>query len=238
MNKLATLTGVTLAALLLAIACDGGDSSPTPSPAPSPAVALPSPTPTTTPIPTPAPAPRILLVEWDDILGPTTAPPGWSVSGDSSCLGVLADKEYLGAAELGVDPLESLPDFRALLDTSPDELSALKALVTDHYRVIEEDRRIGFGEGYMFRPLEPEEVSVGGLRGLRSDFSGLDASGRLLERSVAYWAFDGDLMYLIVANAVDVPHDCGFTHESLEIFEPFLAEIVENLRLPASTTTP
>ena len=64
MNKLATLTGVTLAALLLAIACDGDDSSPTPSPAPSPAVVLPSPTPEPTPTATVTPEPAVQRIAY------------------------------------------------------------------------------------------------------------------------------------------------------------------------------
>ena len=56
--------------------------------------------------------------------------------------------------------------------------------------------------------------------------------GRLLERNVQYWAFDGAVLYVISATAVDQPEVCEFTHGSLQLFEPYLAETAENLRLP------
>lgn len=133
--------------------------------------------------------------------------------------------------------IDTLPDFRAILAAAPDTVTALKTFATDFYKTIDEDRQIGCGPDYQFSGDEPEEAAVGSLRGVRYGFTGTDRSGRI-ERTIGYAGFDGSLLYIIVANALDEGHACigseggDFSDENLRMFEPHLAELVENVRLP------
>jgi hypothetical protein len=181
---------------------------------------------------------------WDDILGPISVPPGWSVgiceSSNSPFLCVCSDHGYAGGLELGTYPLESMPRFRADLAVSSDGgFSALEALAKDFYQMLEKDRKSGFGIDYMFVALTPERVAIGDLLGVRYGFSGFSPNGRLLERSVHYSTFDSNAVYMIVALAVSPPpggqwiERLGeFVDADLRQFEPFLAETVKHLRFP------
>ena len=184
---------------------------------------------------------------WNDILGPISALPGWSVGiceGSGPFLCVCSDHGYAGGVELGTYPLERMPQFRADLVVSPDGgFSALEALAKDFYQTLEKDRKSrSTGTDYEFSSVTPERVAVGNLPGLRYGFSGFAQNGRLLERSVHYTTFDSNAVYMIVAHAVSPPpggrwiERLGeFVDDDLRKFEPSLAEIVKHLRFPLTS---
>lgn len=185
-------------------------------------------------------------LRWNTVLGQLSAPSGWKVEvceGGSAALCVDSDQGYAGSVELLTYPLEQMPRFRGDLATSADGgFSALEALVKDFYQTLEKDRKSGLAEvGYQFSALTPERVAVGNLAGLHYGFSGFAEDGRLLERSVNYATFDREAVYIIHAQAVP-PRPGGqwierhgeFVDEDLRRFEPYLAEIVKQLRFPGS----
>lgn len=190
---------------------------------------------------------------WKTLLGSTTAPNGWSVvpcEGEASMLCVREGNKSVGGVELGIYPLETLPDFQKILVAvgipsgetnyqSPHRqaqlLTALKAWAADYYVTFANDRRIGYGTQVRFSPKEPETVPFGSLQGLRYGFAGLEQNGGVREEHVGYVAFDGKALY-IISTSFDPPSITGTfdTLKNFRRFEPYLSELVAEINFPLS----
>ncbi|ARV60672.1 hypothetical protein BZZ01_20475 [Nostocales cyanobacterium HT-58-2] len=189
---------------------------------------------------------------WKNILGKTAVPPGWRVAacdGNTPLLCVSSDKKILGTVEMGVYPLENLPNFQQMLNKagispnfnvnyqSPSYqtqlASALKLWVADHYGVLEKDRRNVYGDSIVFSAQSPQQAPVGKLQGMRYGFSGIKRKGGLQEQHLGYVAFDGKALY-VITTAFDPASETGkFDQlENFQRFEPFLFITVQGMNLP------
>lgn len=186
---------------------------------------------------------------WIPILGKTSAPAGWSVSPcdpQSPFLCAYRNKSYLGSIELQrwaysnspilqtqFDKLGLVPGLFTYsnLNDKAKVLTALKAVIADYYKTIENDRTSTYGKGYKVQVQQPEEVKVGSLPGLKYGFKGIDQSGKVREKYVSYMAFDGDLK--VISTGYDPAAQSSVLKDltSLEQFEPHFKTIVGNLKL-------
>jgi hypothetical protein len=163
---------------------------------------------------------------------------------------VREGNKSVGGVELGIYPLETLPDFQKMLvavgipstetnyqssQRQAQLLSALKAWVADYYITFAKDRRIGYGTQVRFSPKEPEAVPFGSLQGLRYGFAGLEQNGGVREEHVGYVAFDGKALY-IISTSFDPPSVTGTfdTLRDYRRFEPHLSELVAGINFPLS----
>jgi hypothetical protein len=237
---------IILAALLLA----GCGTTPAPA-----ATAATAPAPTAT-----APAPTGMVAEprsaagnpFTGLLGPVSAPPGWTVEpceGQGPYLCVSPGDGFPGSVELLQRPIDDreniyqwmmdagLEPGRPLDVQDPEQVrrarEVLHTLRADHMGVVEEDRGVTYPEGRSFVLLEPEEVQVGGLPGLFYGFAGVEEDGQAYERWLTYAALDGQNLYLLTAfyDPSDAPGSLP-SDEALLTFAPYFRDIVAGLRLP------
>ena len=193
----------------------------------------------------------ILGNPWILLLGKTSAPVGWRVSacdreGASLCVDRAATR--LGSIELqrrqyGDNDLLTLArefDKYGLVpglftyDSPRDKenvLKALKVLIAESFKTIKNDRTRRYGKGYKVQFQMPEEVKFGSIPGLKYGFTGIDAAGRVREKSVNYMAFKNEELQ-IVRTGYDLQAKNGMFRDlaNLEQFEPHLKTIVENLK--------
>ncbi len=213
--------------------------------APAPTAAAPTAT-------APEPVPNTPANPFTSLLGPVSAPPGWTVEpceGQAPFLCVSMGDGYPGTVELLQYPIDERQDARGwMLDAGlepgvpldagdPEQArgarNVLHALRADHMGVVEEDRGITYPAGRAFVRLEPEEVQVGRLPGLFYGFAGVEEDGQVYERWLSYAAIDGQNLYILTAfyDPSDTPGSMP-SDEALATFEPYLRDIVAGLRLP------
>ena len=182
------------------------------------------------------------------ILTETTLPDGWQVEpceGVSAFLCVRKDEEIVGAVELGVYPLESNPNFQAMLaaqQISPESAdqvdvhdpavhSALLALAEDHLKSIAADRQITTPDDPFIR-IEPKPIQLGALPGLALGFVHESPAGEVIERYLSHVAFDGRVLYWVTAAYDPANFSTFVSDEMLTEFAATLPEILSNLHLP------
>jgi hypothetical protein len=249
---------VSLAALLLLAACGASDPVPatnTPAPGPTAGGTVSVETATPPPAVTQSPSPSVPGEHpFAGILGPISAPPGWSVvlcpgEGDPRLIFLCVNEgeQAIGRVEISTYPLDTLPDFQQMLTTAglqpgaidyknPDHeqriVTALQAFVEAYHRSISEDRQGAYGSTTTYTRLETSESRVSEMRGVRYGFAGINSDGSTRERWLSHAAFDGDRLYLIVAHYDPASHFSFQSDEQVLLFEPHLAKIVEGLKLP------
>jgi hypothetical protein len=198
-------------------------------------------------VPTPDPASQNIF---GSILGPVGAPEGWRVepcAGNGPFLCIFTGDEHLGNVELSFFPVVTLPEFQGML-TSAGVVSAtfdyrdseqrakatvaLRAFVDNYHSIFEEDRKTLYGETARYNRLETRQVAIGALPGVGYGFSIVKQDESVAERWLLYSAFDGDILYTIVAHYM--PDSIGTfpSDEQLVTFEPHFAKIATGLRLP------
>ena len=216
--------------------------------APVPTATVPAPTPTAR-APAPPPTPGN---PFSALLGPVTAPPGWTIQpceGLGPFLCVSTGEGFPGSVELLYYPLGQRQDMQRWmveaglepgmpLDPSDPEQArrarvALQALRADHMGVVEEDRNLTYPEARTLVLLEPEEVQVGRLPGLFYGFAGMEQNGQTYERWLTYAALDGQNLYILTAfyDPSDSPGSMP-SDEALLAFAPYLRKIIAGLLLP------
>lgn len=181
---------------------------------------------------------------FNTILGSTSAPEGWQVQpceGEAPWLCITNGQDFVGLVELGVYPLDTHPEFQAILadlglepgvDLQPgDARAALSALAENYLDVIREDREITYPDD-PFIPIGPEPVQVGQLPGVTVGFVRENSAGEVLERYLSYAAFDGHAIYWLTAPYDPANVTTFVSDEALTQFEPYLREIVAALLLP------
>lgn len=205
---------------------------------------------TLTPI-TPTIPPKL---SWQELLGNTTAPQGWQVrpcEGDGPFLCVFNREVWVGSLEMSVYPLENLPDFQKILSKTgatsgsgnaqtrqeqAQRLNALKAWVADYYAFFSSNRQPEYGTQITFSAQEPQVVMVGPLQGLRYGFTGQKPDGTLHEQQVGFVAFDGAKLYVISTGFDPLSETGTFKRlEDFREFEPYLAQLVANIKLPIAS---
>jgi hypothetical protein len=184
------------------------------------------------------------------ILGPVPTPEGWQVEpceGEGPFLCVLRAEETAGVVEFLLLPMETLPDFQAILrehglepgaiDIQGEAYAAaavpvLEAFAAEHLATIEADRRIGLGEDVPFMPQAAAAHPFGALPGVVFGFTiAGDAGEGVREQYITYAAFDNHALYLITAAYDPASFSTFATHEDLVAFAPYLAEIVAGLQV-------
>ena len=181
---------------------------------------------------------------FNTILGPTPAPEGWQVQpceGEAPWLCISDGQDIVGYVELIVYPLDTHPDFQAILaelglepgtELQPDDArAALAALAQDYLDIIREDRQITYPDD-AFIPVEPEPVQVGQLPGLAFGFVRQNTAGEVQERYLNFNAFDGHVIYWLTAPYDPANVTTFVSDEALTQFEPNLREIIAGLLLP------
>ena len=203
------------------------------------------------------------------ILGTADAPPLWAVRpcpGDAPWLCVMAGQERAGAIGLFLSHLERLEapppgappsnDVRlqellkqqgltpgAIDARNPDHAAkiaaAMQGFVEAYHRTMEQDRRTTYGSTHTYSRLATEAAQVGVIPGVRYGFVVTDPTGTVRERYLNVAAFDGTLLYVLVARyqpAGDMPDptlEFAFrSDEELQRFAPYLPKLVAGLRLP------
>jgi hypothetical protein len=225
-------------------ACAAGENNPHTSSVHSPQAALSSSV--ATPVPVDAVNP------WVSVLNTPLAPSGWDVrpcAGTAPFLCVEENQAFIGSVELATWKIETLPDFQKMLEkagieqnsgnsesslSSEQVLSALRIWVADHYTHIKADRQST--PNIIVLTQAPVEMPIGGLWGLRYEFVESDrASGEVQKRALGYVAFDGQQLY-VISTAVDIQAEAGTIRSEAELqrFEPYLTEMVTNLKLQPS----
>jgi hypothetical protein len=184
------------------------------------------------------------------VLDKISVPEGWTVrpcEGSGPFLCVFRGPEVAGALQLSVYPIETMPDFqRMLTDTGlqPGQLdpadpaqramvlAALESFVGAYHSSIERDRQVEYGGKIHSVRLVNQPVMVGSLPGVRYGFAGVNDDGSTFERWISYVAYDGDLMYTVVASFRPGAIPTFRSDEELTEFLPHLDQIVAGLRLP------
>lgn len=186
------------------------------------------------------------------LVGDTFAPEGWSVEpceGDAPMLCVRNEAGgVVGGTALSIYEIETLPDFQRMLDEAGVEsrpvnvsdaaeraalIEALNAFVEGYHAIIGADREAEYGDRVSYEELPTEEVSFGALPALRYGFAGVAEDGSVFERWVSIVAFDGDLMYILVAFfRPDETPGQFFTDEDLTAFLPHLDTLAAGMRVP------
>lgn len=209
-----------------------------------------------TPVPTqtassePIEPPVDLTNPFPKILGAAPAPEGWSVepcAGNAPYLCMQEGEQSVGYVSLNSYPLETLPDFQAMLTEAGVDAEAfdyknpahaarargaLTAFVESYHENIMQDREITFGSAKTYERLETEEINVGELPGLRYGFVLMNEDGSVYERWLSFSTFDGEGLFTIVAPFDPNPEQSFRSDEDLLKFEPFLVEIIEGLKMP------
>jgi hypothetical protein len=262
------LTLAAMAVVLLAVACGGSPPTPTPaSPTATPTVeatvtatAAASPTIETTASPTPSDAgqpgdpgidPGVATSNiFVTILGPTSAPDGWSVrpcEGAGPLVCVFDGGEQVGTIELFASHIETLPEFAQMLRDAGLEIGsidyrdpaqaamireAFDAFIESNHKTFEEDRRIRYGGKASYTRLPVEDIRIGDIPGVRYGFTVTDDTGKTVEKWPSHAAFDGRILYILVPH-YDEGSFFSFTSlEALEKFEPHVPTLLEGLKLP------
>lgn len=191
---------------------------------------------------------------WAVVLDATSAPEGWTAApceGDGPFLCVSNGAEEAGAVQVGVYPLEALPDFQQLLQqtltdagapfrqlnlTDPtymkSVLTALESFVEAYHAATANDRQGAYGSQVRYVRLNTEPLMAGPLPAVRYGFNGINPDGSVYERWVSYAAFDGDLLYVVTASFAPGAVPTFRSDTELTQFLPHLTEMVANLRLP------
>ncbi|MBW4459687.1 MAG: hypothetical protein KME47_05530 [Nodosilinea sp. WJT8-NPBG4] len=170
---------------------------------------------------------------WADILGPVSAPPNWQVEPcvNAVLLCVEADGELIGTVERFSHPISEVPGQGDLPLAEGSELEFLQAWVSDHYRVIEEDRQIA-DPALKFVGETPVAMTVGSLPGLRYSYTINHPNGALFDRGIGYVTTDGTMIHVFVTGVISGDPSGSFSDEGLvETFEPHLDTIIQGLRL-------
>lgn len=220
--RIPVLAGIVLVTSTL-IAC--GNQPPVSQPQPEPQSGeVSTPIPPTEPAATPG---------WADILGPTFAPAGWQVMPCKNpiLLCVEADGEIVGTVERFSYPLSQIDLAAAVEPTQGAELEFLRAWVEEHYAAIQQDRQIA-DRSLIFTAEPSEEISVGGLPGLRYSFAATHPNGTLFDRYIGYVTTDGELLHVFVTGIIGGDPSGTFSDETaLDTFAPHLDEIIRGLSL-------
>lgn len=189
------------------------------------------------PLPSPsAEAPAAVdaaTADWADLLGPTSAPENWQVEPCENpvLLCVTAKGEILGTVERFSQPLSEANLPGGLLTTPEAQQQFLEDWVADHYAAIKSDRA-GADPALQFSPESPEPSMVGSLSGLRYGYTITHPNGMVFDRTVGYVATDGEQVYVFVTGVISGDPSGSFGNEAdLAAFEPYLAPIMEGLRL-------
>jgi hypothetical protein len=112
--------------------------------------------------------------------------------------------------------------------------TALSAHAANDLAYMQQGRSATYADKkYTFVPVAPQEMHIGQLPAVAYGFTGYDREGGVLERWLTYAAFDNKVLYLFSMSYADgVPE--GFVSDSeLVRFEPYLRQILAQLRLPA-----
>ena len=112
----------------------------------------------------------------------------------------------------------------------------MRAFVEQYHRTIERDRRTSAPE-LTYTRLATEVAQVGSIPGLRYGFALTDRAGTVRERYLNYAAFDGTLLYVLVAQYDGGTESAFRSDEELRGFEPYLTRLVAGLRLPPPVQT-
>jgi hypothetical protein len=184
------------------------------------------------------------------LLGTVSAPAGWTVrpcEGDGPFLCVLKGQEDVGAVHLSIYPIETMTDFERMLTTAGGQIGpldltdpqqrdrlmiALESFVAAYHTAIESDRQVEYGGQIRYVRIENEVVMMGALPGLRFGFAGEAEDEAVFERYISFVAYDGDLMYILVAAYRPGSIPTFRSDEELTEFLPHLTQIVAGLRLP------
>jgi hypothetical protein len=235
-------------------------TAPTVTASPAPTAALTetaAPTATTAVIPTvettalPTEVPPELasnLFAW--LLGPTSAPEGWTVlpcQGYPFALCVSKENELVSILPMTLDPIETMPEFQVMLaeaGVSPGPLNlqddsqmsrvqvALAEFVEGYHESIEADRAGRYGDQIDYIRQSNESTYLGTLPGLRYGFAGVRTDGTVYERWISYLAFDGQLLYILAAPYSPEAFGAFPTDEDLQAFLPHFAVILAGMQLP------
>ncbi|NJL49181.1 MAG: hypothetical protein HC929_19095 [Leptolyngbyaceae cyanobacterium SM2_5_2] len=177
------------------------------------------------------------LRQWPDMLESASAPMGWQVTPceNSALLCVEAGEKFVGTVEFISYPLADIQrqteESRSDASEANSDLETLRQWVANHYKTIQTDRAQA-DPTLVFLPRASEEVSVGGLPGLRYGFTIRHSSDILAERTVGYITTDGTTLYLFVTGLTNGdPAGTFLSDAALQQFEPHLAEIMAELSL-------
>jgi hypothetical protein len=200
------------------------------------------------------------------ILGPAEAPALWAVrpcQGDAPFLCITDGQERVGAVTLYLSHLEALeappPGAPPASDASLADLlrqqgltpgaidprnpehaskiaAAMRAFVEQYHRTVERDRQAS-APGLTYTRLATEPAQIGSIPGLRYGFALTDQAGTVRERYLNYAAFDGTLLYVLVAQYDGGTESAFRSDEELRRFEPYLTKLVAGLRLPLPVET-
>ncbi len=153
---------------------------------------------------------------------------------------IEAGGKFVGTVEylsypLAEAQLQAEDSTRASQVENPDPetptVETLKGWVSNHYKTIQTDR----GQAdptLIFLPRASEEVSVGGLPGLRYGFTIRHSDDILAERTVGYVATDGTTLYVFVTGLTNGdPAGSFLSDAALQQFEPHLDKIMAELSL-------
>ena len=201
-----------------------------------------------TPVP-PSPDPASQNI-FGSVLGPVSAPEGWRVepcAGDGPFLCVFTGDEHLGNVELSFFPVVTLPEFQGMLSSAgvvsatfdyhdgeqrAKATAALRAFVENYHSIFEADRKTLYGDTARYNRLETREVAIGELPGVGYGFTIVKQDESIAERWLLYSAFDGDILYTIVAHYMPDSFGTFPSDKELVMFEPHFAKIATGLRLP------
>lgn len=163
-------------------------------------------------------------VDWSDAATVVELGGGWTVArcqGDAPLLCFERDGEVAGLVEAISHPVDEVGE-------SLDPSESLQVLADGFVESMAADRAVGCGPDYVVEPLPVEDVSVGGLPGLRFGYSGLLADGTLSELVVHHATIDGDRVVVLAAPAYAADGCPG--RDELPSFHPAdLASLVPEL---------
>jgi len=179
--------------------------------------------------------------QWHNLLSSNSAPMGWEVKPceNPTLLCIEAGDKFVGTveyisyplADIQPQPEEGRSKSRSQSSDASSDIETLKAWVSEHYKTIQADRAQA-DPTLVFLPKASEEVSVGGLPGLRYGFSIRHSSDILAERMVGYITTDGTTLYLFATGVTSRnPVGAFLSDAALQEFEPHLAEIMAELSL-------
>ena len=163
-------------------------------------------------------------VDWSDATTVVELVDGWTVArceGEAPILCVERDGEIAGLVEAISHPVDEVGE-------SVDPSESLQVLADGFVESMTADRAVGCGPDYVVEPLPVEDVSVGGLPGVRFGYSGLLADGTLSELVVHHATIDGDRAVVLAAPAYAADGCPG--RDELPSFHPAdLASLVPEL---------
>jgi hypothetical protein len=188
------------------------------------------------------------LFAW--LLGPTSAPEGWTVQpcpGYPFALCVSQGAELASILPMTLYPIETMPEFQGMLaeaglepgplDLQDDRhVSGVRAALADfveaYHESIEADRAGRYGSEISYVRETNQDIRLGALPGLSYGFAGIRADGTAYERWVSYVGFDGELLYILAAPYSPEAFGAFASDEDLQAFLPHLTTILAGMRLP------